>query len=147
MKKEHLEYLVEIGIKKIIKERIEEIYQFYLELCPEEIDDLFVTDYIKEDDSRVYEKLTFYSKNYVLTAHDFQYNDAFSVINRNTRKPYGFTIKKKDYDFKKATTKSRMTITIGYINKYVTILKASKENCDYLKRIFEKKYKPLVIDA
>ncbi len=57
MKDEFLEYLESIGMTKTLCKRVETIYAFYTEICPDEITDIFITDYIKEDGTREYQNL------------------------------------------------------------------------------------------
>jgi len=136
MRKEFVEYLNSIGVTKILQERIATIYEHFEQICPDEITDIFVTDYIKQDESREYEYLCFFSEKYFMDAKQFVAEDDFS-INPIKKRLYALNIKKKDYDFKKATEKSRL-----FLHWYVDIgvgveitLKASKENCDYLRDI------------
>ncbi|MEA1992572.1 MAG: hypothetical protein U9N58_10345, partial [Thermodesulfobacteriota bacterium] len=65
MKKEFIDYLESIGIKGgVLLDRIESIYEFYSEMCPDDIVDIFVTDYIDSDGKREYENLWFFSDRY-----------------------------------------------------------------------------------
>jgi len=136
MRKEFVKYLDSIGITTILQERIATIHEHFEQICPDEITDIFVTDYIKQDESREYEYLCFFSEKYFMDAKQFAAEDDFS-INPIKKRLYGLNIKKKDYDFKKATEKSRLLIH-WYVDIGLgveIILKASKENCDYLKDI------------
>jgi len=145
LKAEIIKYLDAIGIKKLIQERIEEIYEFYSRICPEDIEDIFINEYIKEDGTRVYDALRFYSKNFTMLATDFLHMDTFFFAANMAEKPLSIMIEKKDYDFKKANVKSRMNVKIYWtITPVPSILKASKENCDYLKTLIEKRYLYLV---
>ena len=144
MKKEHLEYLEKIGIKPPIRDRIEQIYEFYSEICPEEIEDVFVSDYNKEDGSRIYEQCRFYSEHFMMVADDFLQNDDFSFFNSYSVRTLGLRIEKKHYDFKKANDKSRMILVVEYEGTNLAHIKATKENCDYLKVLMQKWYMPSI---
>jgi len=63
-----------------------------------------------------------------ITTDDF---DITPIKNRIIR----WVLKKQDYDFKKATEKSRLHLEFGMDTRLVCNLKASKENCDYLRDI------------
>jgi len=133
MKNEFIEYLKSIGLTEPIIGRIEHIYQFYKEISSDEIRDIFVTEYIKEDGSREYENLWFFSSKCCMEAKLFITKDDFDVAPMRNDVMY-LRIQKQDYDFEKATEKSR--IQLRFDLSYVRgILKASKENCDHLKRI------------
>ena len=144
MKKEHLEYLEKIGIKPPIRDRIEQIYEFYSEICPEEIEVVFVSDYNKEDGSRIYEQCRFYSKHFVMVADNFLQADDFSFFNSSSLRIFGIRIEKKHYDFKKANDKSRMILVVEFEDNIMAHIKATKENCDYLKVLMQKRYMPSV---
>ena len=54
-------------------------------------------------------------------------------------------IMKQDYDFKKATDKSRLNIEVMYNLQMQGKYKASKENCDILWNIICKYYMPFLV--
>jgi len=137
MKKEFTKYLKEIGMSNTLCKRVEEIYEFYKEVCPEEITGIFVTDYIQLRVSREYENLWFFSSNYCMEAKDFQIEDDFDMETIQNRVNH-WEIKKENYDFKKAIGKSRIHLEVGLDVTRGCEFKASKENCDHLKKIFLK---------
>ena len=137
MKGEFIKYLESISITKAVREKIEKIYKFYQEICPDEIKGIFITDYIKEDGSREYENLWFFSEKNCMEAKQFIIKDDFDITPIKKR-VYYWTIQKQDYDFKKATKKSRVHLKFDLDTGIVGVLKAAKENCDYLKEIILK---------
>ena len=146
MKEKLLQYFKTIGIKQPLQERINEIYEFYTAICPEEIEDVFVSEYIKEEGTREYQTIRFFSKSYVMLANDFVQKDQYNISRYTRSEISAVRVEKKDYDFKKATDKSRMTISIlWYGPARRSTYRASKENCDYLKAIFDKYIHPLVV--
>jgi hypothetical protein len=137
MKKEFKKYLESIGITKTFCKRIETIYEFCTKICPDKITGIFVTEYIKEDGSREYENLWFFSPKYSMEAKTFTTKDDFDMTPIQKR-IYYWTIQKRDYDFKKATEKSRLYLHFELDTGGMGDLKASKENCDYLKDVILK---------
>lgn len=137
MKEEFIKYLESIGITQSIQGRIESIYECCKTLCSNEITGIFITDYIKEDGSREYENLWFFSDKYCLEAKQFITTENFDITPIKKRINY-FSIKKQHYDFKKATQNSRLFLTIEFGFNLTGELKAAKENCDYLKEIILK---------
>lgn len=137
MKDSFVKYLKTLGITEPLQERIETIYGFFREICPAEITDIFVSEYIAKDGSREYQNLRFLSEKYAMLAADFINKDVFNIggIFKNMT---AIKMEKKDYDFKKSTEKSRMTLTIRYDYGATSTYKASKENCDYLRDIIRK---------
>jgi len=143
MKQEFVDYLGSIGIKAgSLLDRIESIYEFYRDMCPDEIVDIFVTDYIDSDGKRVYESLWFFSDRYVMEAKGFAAGkDDFDITPIKDRVIH-CTIQKQDYDFKEATDKSRLHLTFGLDIGAIADFKASKDNCDALKNTIFKYVKP-----
>lgn len=143
MQQKFTDYLESIGIKAgLLLDRIESIHEFYVEMCPDEIVDIFVTEYIDSDGKREYENLWFFSGRYVMEAKEFTTGrDEFVIAPIKDRVAH-FRIKKLNYDFKAATDKSRLRLIFRLDNKVIANLKASKENCDALRDIILKHVMP-----
>ncbi|MHC2995399.1 MAG: hypothetical protein IBV53_07870 [Candidatus Atribacteria bacterium] len=137
MKKEFIIYLKSIDITNAHRGRVETIYKFYQEICPDEITGIFITDYIEKDGSREYENLWFFSEECCMEAKQFITKDDFDITPIKKRVLY-WTIQKQDYDFKKATKKSRLYLKLVLDTGIEGELKAAKENCDYLRKIILK---------
>jgi hypothetical protein len=137
MKEELKKYLESIGITETLCKRVETIYEFYREIWLDEITDIFVTEYIKEDGAREYENLCFFSGKHVMEAKQFIKKDDFDITPIKNR-IYYWRLQKQDYDFKKATEKSRLHLEVYLDTGVHGDFKASKENCDYLKDIILK---------
>lgn len=137
MKEEFTKYLDSIGITKTFRAKIETIHEFYREICPDEITDIFVTDYIKEDGAREYENLWFFSEGYCMEAKQFITKDDFDITPIQNRVCY-WSIQKQDYDFKNAGEKSRLNLHFELDTRIHGDFKASRENCDYLRDIILK---------
>ena len=140
MKAAFIEYLKNIGITEPIQERITTIYGFFVETCPEEVEDIFVSDFIREDGTREYTSIRFLSEKYTMLAIDFINKDDFRIS--PLRGLRTVRLQKRDYDFKKANERSRMSIRVYYTDDTYSDYQASKTNCDYLKDIFYKYYCP-----
>src|ERR1035437_1103 len=132
MNKEFTDYLEKIGMSNPLIRRVEEIYNFYHDFVTEEITNIFVTDFIKEDGNREYDSLWLFSKNYAMEAKAFISRDDFDMTPLNKQLTY-WSIEKQEYDFKTATAKSRIHIEITFATHTNGILNASKENCDFLR--------------
>ncbi|MBU4374370.1 MAG: hypothetical protein KKD69_03760 [Euryarchaeota archaeon] len=142
MKGEFVEYLKSIGITtQVMHNRIETIYEVCSEICPDEIVDIFVDEYIKEDGSREYEDLNFFSDTYQFGAKQFLTKDDYGIA-RIKKKVLLSKIQMQNYDFKKATEKSRLYLEVKFEGELNASFKASKENCDFLRDIILKYYKP-----
>ena len=148
MNQEFADYLESIGIKAgSLLDQIKSIYEFYLEMCPDEIADIFVTDYIDSEGKREYENLCFFSDKYTMEAKGFAMGkDDFDIAPIKGRVKY-YEIQKQDYDFKEATEKSRLTLHFSLDTGVHGEFKASKENCDALRDIILKHVKPNLKDS
>lgn len=137
-------YLEKIGITtEALLSRIRFVYDVASEMCPEEIEQVFVTDYINKDNTRTYESIWFFSKGYCLEAHNFVTENSIDIVPLS--KIYRFEVSFKDYDFKKATPESRLQSSIQFQEQTVGDFKAAKENCDVLRDILLKYIKPNLV--
>ena len=144
MKNEFIDYLESINIKEgALLDRIESIYKFYSEMCPDEIADIFVTDYIDSEGRREYENLWFFSDRYVMEAKGFAAGkkDDFDITPLKARVEH-CAIQKQGYDFKEATDESRIYLLFKLDTGSIADFKASKENCDVLRDIVLRHVKP-----
>jgi hypothetical protein len=129
---------------------VEEVYAFYDGLLKEgglsgeEIQDIFVTDYVDAEGRRNYESLWLFTPSYVMEAKQFlsENNFDFTLLKDCVRL---WRIKKRDYDFRKAEPESRMYLELSLAQGAACVLKASQENCDYLRDIFLKYILPNVV--
>lgn len=137
MKAEWIEYLKTIGIKDLFLDRCKEIFNFYQQIYPDQIKDIFVTEYLDKEGNRQYESMWFFSETMVMEAKKFLEKDDFDSVPLNKQVKY-WSVTKTEYDFIRATTKSRMVIKFGLLSGIGGSLKASRENCDSLKSIFIK---------
>jgi len=112
------------------------------EICPEEIEQIFIADYIKEDNTRAYESIWFFSERYCLEVKNFETDYNIDIV---PIKVYWFEMSLKDYDFKKATQKSRLQVSMIFDGQISGSLKAAKENCDVLRDILLKYIKPNLV--
>ena len=71
MRAEFIKYMESVGITKVLRERIETIYECCKVLCVNEITGIFITDYIKQDGTREYESLWFFSDKNCMEAKQF----------------------------------------------------------------------------
>jgi len=134
------EYLNRMGITTdILKDRVKLAYNVASQMCPEEIEEVFVSDYIKDDGTREYESVWFFSKGYCMEAHNFITENSIDIVHIKIKH---IRVELKDYDFKKATEKSRLRVVILLGETIEGEFKAAKENCDVLRDITIKYFKP-----
>lgn len=144
MKKNISDYLYSIGIRtEPFISKITYIHDLFQNICEEGIDDIFIDEYIKEDGTREYENLSFFTENYFCGANNFLTVDNYYIGNIR-EELIVLKINLKDYDFENATEKSRLIIDFKGKDGSLGRFKGSKENCDFLKEITKKYFLPLI---
>jgi hypothetical protein len=103
-------------------------------MSPNELTDLFVTDYITADGTREFENLWFFSQAAAMEAKQFTTKDDFDYLVIKGR-VYYWTIEKQDYDFETTTDASRMNLQFSVQYPSVGNLKAARNNCNFLRDI------------
>jgi len=145
MKPEFSDYLEKtVGLTGLYLERAENAINFYQNPFPEDIKDIFVSEYIDKEGARQYENLWIFTSNMVGEAKRFITEEDFDATPIKNRIVY-WRLKKIAFDGKKATNDSRMTINISMDTDVRGELKASKENCMKLQGIFDKYLVPNAI--
>lgn len=139
MKPEFNIYLDSIGLSGAPVGKVSEIYHIYNEVLGFNIEDIFISEYLNQDGSRIYENLWFFSKDYCFESKFFltQYDmDSDEILNSIE----SFTLKKNDFDIlnKVINDKSRLFINFVLKTNRQGEMKASKENCMKLMDIFLK---------
>lgn len=138
MKKQFINYLKSVGITtNTLINRVKQLYEVCVELCPEEIEDILVEEQTMSDGTNRYHNLSFFSKNYSVGARQFLHEDSFMVYHLN-KSIDAINITKRNYDFKKPTAKSKLSVEIMSDNRVTGSFQVSKENCDSLKKIIFK---------
>jgi hypothetical protein len=141
-----VDYLQSLNVSQPIFQRVHNVYDFFREMLPEDVDlvELFVTQYITEEGAREYENLWFFSDEYLMEAKDFLTVDEFDTIalNSNVRR---WEIRGQDYNYRRATDKSRIFLHITFSDQIGADLRASQKNCDYLMAILKKYFVPNLI--
>jgi hypothetical protein len=137
MKKEFAEYLHNLGMAEPLLQRTEAILNFYSDLLPGEIEDIFVSEYVKDDGTRSFETFWIFTNEHICEAKNFLDVDNFDIARLVTITH--FILEKKDYDMRNSTASSRMKAMLAFhsIGLNAT-LKASAENCDRLAQIIRK---------
>ena len=138
-------YLTDVGITSdAYLNRVRLLYELCSDICPEEIEDMFVEDYIKEDGTREYDDISFFSKTYVVGAYKFLTQIKFAISPIAKRLTY-LNILVQEFDFQKASEKSRINVGFKTVQGIDGNYKAAKKNCIYLQAIINKYFKPNLI--
>lgn len=138
MKPEFRAYLTDIGASSVLIDRANEILAFYEKVHSPEIDDLFVSEFVTNEEERQWESLFLFSKGFILEAHDFMIKDDFDIAKID--KILHVRVEKLNYDFEQASRDSRMKVysLFSFFSEAGVAIRASGRNCDYLKKIITK---------
>ncbi len=139
-------YLRELEASDVLKRRVEEVMDFYEKALLEKIDDIFISEYIKEDNTRVFQSLWLFNQNYCFEAKEFMEKDDFDFCPIKNRIGY-WKIQKTNYVIGSASEKSRQSI-VFHLEMALRVngeLKASKKNCDFLTELFMKYFHSNII--
>lgn len=141
MKDEFFDYLKLLGMSEVITNRVDKILTIYNRIFEIDVEDIFISEYIKEDKERVFENLWLFNPQFAMEAKNFVNVDDFDLTTMKNSVAY-WQIKKQNYDFKEPNEKSRLSLLLRFLEDISGDLKASKENCTKLMYIFQKYIKP-----
>lgn len=140
------EYVKKLGGSEELVKKIELLKSLGTSLCPEKIDDFFISEYKQQNGKRVLENAWFFSPKYVLESKQIiQKNlniDLMCIEEFIDR----CEIDANNYDFKKAIDESSLTVTT-YMGPAVGLLKATGFNCDILLNVVKKYILPNLYKA
>lgn len=138
MKQEFSDYLEKtVGLTDLYLKRAENAINFYQNLFPDDIKDIFVSEYIEKEGTRQPENLWIFTSNMAGEAKGFITEEDFDATPIKNRIIY-WRLKRTSFDGQTTSNDSRMTINITMDTTARGDLKASKENCLKLKEIFDK---------
>ena len=143
MKEEFTEYLLGLGMTQPLVNRVEELIGVYRRLTIYEVEDIYVSEYMKKDGRREYEDLRIYSTDCYGLYREFLIND--TIILSHYTSINNVTIDRDNYDFSEAETNSKVTIfSVFYSTEATMIMKATGLNCNKIIQIFHKYIKPYI---
>ena len=141
MNVEFINYLNEIGITtEILINKIEEIYETFCRICPEDFIDIFVEDILNQENMREFIGISFFSVNYVLSMNNFLVKESIFITSLSKKIRF-VEINKKNYALDIAEDASRMSVEAQFSGGN-WIGKATGKNCEYLNKIVGKYFIP-----
>lgn len=133
-----IDYLNSLDMSTTSANRVREIYQFYVDTCKFQIDDIFISEYVDKDGKRIFENLWFISKGIVMEARNFISQDEYDMALTANNIDRWF-ISKRDFDFKTASRMSRLTVNFEFRRAGLSgVMKATGDNCLHLMMLFKK---------
>jgi hypothetical protein len=142
MKDSFVTYLESVGMTAPLIARVEQIYAFYdRHIIPNQLADVFVSEYVDSAGLREYDSLIFFTEAFVVEAKQFVHEDDFDVSILRKQVTY-IEIRKQDYDYEQATDASRLSVTFTLRSGITGEMKASRANCDHLRNRIAKHLVP-----
>jgi len=138
----HIDYLNSIDINtEILINRIETTLRAARRICPEEIQSIYISDWIQPEGQRAYEHLYLFTNTYIIESANFttDTNVSIEITVLKDRVKY-VLVKYNDY-FEKADIASRLSVFF-ITNGGAFELKGAKENCDKLIEVYDKYVRP-----
>jgi len=135
------EYIESIGGSDVLLEKVKKVKKLGDAICPDKIEDLFVTEYKKSDKERIYQSVFLFSKKYLLESKNIMSAEMKIDITFYFGYIDYFEVTANEYNFKKASEKSTLTVE-GNIGPAVFNLNANGKNCDRLWMLINKYIKP-----
>ncbi len=136
------EYLASIEINtETLKRKVETTLRAARRICPEEIQDIYISDWIQPEGQRAYEHLYLFTNTYIIESAHFttDTNVSIEVTVLKDRVKY-IIVNYNDY-FEKANIASRLSVFF-ITNGGAFGLKGAKENCDKLIEVYDKYVRP-----
>lgn len=134
-------YLLTVEMKSSIDiERVKELFNLGKVMCPEELGEIFVSNYIESEGKEQYKDLWLFSDNYVLEVLNFarQATPTVEIIMFTDNLMY-ISVETKNYHFaKKAQKDSTLRVKPVTLGQFSCDMLATGQNCDTLYYIFKK---------
>ncbi len=138
----YIDYLNLIGINTdtLIK-KVETTLRAARRICPEEIQSIYISDWLQTEGQRAYEHLYLFTNTYIIESANFATDTNVNIEVTVLKDRVIYVIVKYNDFFDKATTASRLSV-LFHTDSGVFNLKGAKENCDKLIEVYDKYVRP-----
>jgi len=132
-------YLISIGmVSDVDIRRVKELFDQGKVLCPEELKNIFVSNYKESDGKEQFKDFWLFSDNYVVEAQNFSIQEKpkleMTIISKNIQ---SFSIEADNFDLsQKAKDVSKLRMVFYTLSNFWCDQIASGLNCDTLMYIF-----------
>ncbi len=134
-------YMDAIELSPAIQDRINDLVDTANEVNKEMIEDIFVSEYLNADGTKVYESLWFFSPRYISETKQFRTSFILDVAVIDSRIHY-YEIDSNGLGFKSINGESKTSVNFSTVGLITGTLKATGENCKHLKHIFSTYIRP-----
>lgn len=133
-------YFEDLSLTAPIRARVEEVLSQIRAVCPEEIVDILISEYVQQDGSQIHQSVWAFSKNLIsegglLTGDSIRFD-----IVRLDRKVEQVIIDQRDFDWNApAKVQSRLAVDVRFqLTGLVAHMQASGSNCEVLRDLIRK---------
>lgn len=119
------------------KERALKVVELCQKYCPEEIDEIYISEFIGPDKVMQIEGLWCFSKSFLMEAKSFRSKLKIDLVRYFENVTY-YEINFEDFE------PTAMSAAISISDHYSAILKASGDNCKLLEKILLERIKPSI---
>ena len=138
----YIDYLNSIGINtEALINKIEKTLRAARRICPEEIQGIYISDWIQTEGQRAYEHLYLFTNTYIIESANFTIDTNVNIEVTVLKDRVKYVIVKYNDYFEKADTASRLSVRFD-TDSGVFQLKGAKENCDKLIEVYDKYVRP-----
>jgi hypothetical protein len=139
---EHIDYLNSIDINtETLTNKIEKTLRAAKRICPEEIQSIYISDWIQPEGQRAYGQLYLFTNTYIIESANFSTDTNVNIEMTVLKGRVKYVLVKYSDYFEKANTASRLSIRFD-TDSAAFELKGAKENCDKLIEVYDKYVKP-----
>ena len=138
----YIDYLNSIDINtETLINKIEKTLRAARRICPEEIQSIYISDWIQTEGQRAYEHLYLFTNTYIMESANFATDTNVNIEVTVLKDRVKYVIVKYNDYFEKADTASRLSVFFT-TNGGAFELKGAKENCDKLIEVYDKYVRP-----
>jgi|GEM_PF-1618283 len=138
----YIEYLNSIGINTdTLINKVETTLRAARRICPEEIQSIYISDWIQPEGQRAYEHLYLFTNTYIIESANFSTDTNVNIEITVLKDRVIYVIVKYNDYFEKANTASRLSVNF-HTDSGVFELKGAEENCNKLIEVYEKYVRP-----
>ena len=135
MNEDFVRYLQTIGMAPPLVDRVKLFFTWCSTLTPTKIREVFVSDFIDPDGTRLYGAIWFFTETHVFETGVFTEEESFDCVPLRKRVAR-WDVSLRDYDLRLATERSRMALNLDFGWPGIAgTMQATRENCDHLTRV------------
>lgn len=135
MKDKFVDYLKNLGVSEIVRNRIETVHNEIKSLYKIEIEDIFICDIVSSDGTKDYTSLWLFNKNAIIECKNVMIvgKEDYDLVVLDKNIAY-FSLQKDNYDINaEPTAVSRLNVRVAMRNQLaICQLVSTSVNCKYL---------------